>query len=143
MKKFTYLSLSCWRGMAHPALDCKYFIGQTDLFCISDFTDTYYYTHELLGVYYTNTLIKANKDITITPKKYPGEGIYLSKIEGNIKELSRNQELNLEFYDDRNKDIFNFDLRVEDIRYIDFHNFSDKKNINYRVNLKCITNKKK
>ena len=116
MKKFTYLSLSCWRGMAHPTLDCKYFIGQTGLFCISDFTGTYYYTHELLGVYYTNALIKANNDITITPKKCPGD-IYLSKIEGNIKELFRNQKLNLEFYDERNKDIFNFDLRVEDIRY--------------------------
>ena len=42
-----------------------------------------------------NTLIKANKYITITPKKCPGGGICLSKIEGNIKELSRNQKLNL------------------------------------------------
>ena len=125
MKKFTHLSLSCWRGMAHPTLDCKYFIGQTGLFCISDFTGTYYYTHELLGVYYMNTLIKANNGTTITPKKCPGD-IYLSKIEGNIKELSWNQELNLEFYDERNKDIFNFDLRVEDIRYIDLNNFGYK-----------------
>ena len=66
--------------MAHPTLDCKYFIGQTGLFCISDFTGTYYYTHELLGVYYMNTLIKANNGTTITPKKCQGGGIYLSKI---------------------------------------------------------------
>ena len=52
--------------MAHPTLDRKHFIGQTGLFCINDFTGTYYYTHELLGVYYMNTLIKANNDILNT-----------------------------------------------------------------------------
>lgn len=135
LKSFKYLGLESFRGMAHPGLDCKVFLAKNALYCLGDFTGTYDYEHKILDVVYGTTSFYSKTTKTLTPKSTPTKHIKLEKVIGNIRAFSANQELYLDIYDNKNKDKFDFNLNLKDIKYLEFFCFDDY--TNYRVNLRC------
>lgn len=137
LKLFKYLYLSAWRGMSSPKLDCREYLGKNALQCIGDFSGTYNYEHKIYSVAYNDTYFFARTEKKLTPKSEPTKNIGLEQITGDIKAFSANQELVLDFYDSKNNDKFDFNLNLNDIRYIRFFCFDDEHHKEYKVNLSC------